>query len=62
MRSERCPKCNRLLIAMTDRTGRTEVRCAKCEQIDPMKTETARKWANSNLAKPESGSGSSSMT
>jgi phage FluMu protein Com len=58
MRSERCPKCNRLMIAMTDRKGRTEDRCVKCDQIDPMKTDAVRKWANSSLVKPQGGAGS----
>jgi phage FluMu protein Com len=55
MRSERCPKCNRLMMLITDRKGRTEIRCVKCDQIDPMKNDAARKWANSGLSKPDSG-------
>jgi DNA-directed RNA polymerase subunit M/transcription elongation factor TFIIS len=51
MDDHRCPKCKRLLIAMTDRTGRTELRCLKCDQVDPMKTHGA-KWADSPLAGP----------
>jgi phage FluMu protein Com len=49
MDDHRCPKCNKLLMAMTDRTGRTELRCLKCDQVDPMKTHAA-KWADSPLA------------
>jgi phage FluMu protein Com len=48
MDEHRCPKCNKLLMAMTDRTGRTELRCLKCDQV-----ETA-KWAESSLAGPTS--------
>lgn len=33
-------------MAMTDRTGRSELRCLKCDDVDPMKTRVA-KWANS---------------
>jgi phage FluMu protein Com len=51
MDDHRCPKCNKLLMAMTDRTGRTELRCLKCDQVDPMKTHAA-KWAASPLAGP----------
>jgi phage FluMu protein Com len=51
MEAHRCPKCKKLLMAMTDRTGKTELRCLKCEQVDPMKTEAA-KWADSPLAGP----------
>jgi hypothetical protein len=47
---ERCPKCNKRLIAMTDRTGRSEFRCLKCDEVDPIKTELA-KWAESPLAR-----------
>jgi uncharacterized protein YbaR (Trm112 family) len=47
----RCPKCKKRLMAMTDRNGRTELRCQKCEKIDPMKTDAA-KWADSSLSGP----------
>jgi hypothetical protein len=33
---------------MTDRTGRTNMVCVKCDDIDPMKTDAA-KWAVSGL-------------
>jgi hypothetical protein len=36
-------------MAITDRTGRTEMRCVKCEKVDPMKT-SALKWARGPLA------------
>ena len=36
-------------MAMTDRTGRTQLVCLKCDNVDPMKTDAA-KWANSSLA------------
>jgi hypothetical protein len=49
---ERCPRCNRLLINMTDRKGNTEARCLKCDKIDPMKTH-ATKWADSKLGSSE---------
>jgi hypothetical protein len=39
------------LMAMTDRTGRTNMVCLKCDNIDPMKTDAA-KWAASSLATP----------
>ena len=50
----RCPNCNKRLIAMTDRTGHTEYRCLKCDKVDPIKTDLA-KWADSPLAKSVSG-------
>jgi phage FluMu protein Com len=51
MDQTRCPKCHKRLMAMTDRTGRTELRCLKCDKVDPMKTD-AVKWAGSPLATP----------
>jgi phage FluMu protein Com len=51
--NNRCPKCNKLLMAMTDRIGHTELRCVKCDKVDPMKTD-AVKWAGSPLASPVS--------
>jgi phage FluMu protein Com len=51
MESHRCPKCKKLLMAMTDGTGKIELRCLKCDQVDPLKTN-AIKWANSPLAGP----------
>jgi hypothetical protein len=45
----RCPNCKRRLMAMTDRTGRTNMVCLKCDDVDPMKTDAA-KWAGSGLA------------
>jgi hypothetical protein len=47
----RCPQCKKRLIAMTARTGRTNMVCLKCDNIDPMRTELA-KWASSSLAQP----------
>jgi phage FluMu protein Com len=44
----RCANCNKLLMAMTDRTGHTELRCLKCDKVDPMKTD-AVKWADSPI-------------
>jgi hypothetical protein len=51
MDATRCPQCRRRLMAMTDRTGRTELRCLKCDKVDPMKT-VAVKCADSPLADP----------
>ncbi len=52
MDTTRCPRCDKRLMAMTDKTGRTELRCLKCDKVDPMKT-VAVKWAEGPLgAKP----------
>jgi hypothetical protein len=39
------------MMALTDRTGKTQLRCVKCDKVDPMKTD-AVKWANSGLSGP----------
>jgi phage FluMu protein Com len=39
MDGTRCPICQNRLLAMTNKTGRTELRCPKCDHADPMKTE-----------------------
>jgi hypothetical protein len=44
MDQTRCPNCKQRLMAMTARTGRTELRCVKCEKVSPSKTVVA-KWA-----------------
>jgi DNA-directed RNA polymerase subunit M/transcription elongation factor TFIIS len=51
MNDHRCPKCKKLMMAMTDRTGKTRLRCVKCNKIDPMKTD-AVKLASSGLSQP----------
>jgi hypothetical protein len=51
MNEHRCAKCKKLLMAMTDRTGKTELRCLKCDKVDPMKTD-AVKWADSGPSGP----------
>ena len=50
MDQHRCRKCNQLLVATIDQNDRTELRCLKCDEVDPMKT-SAVKWANSPLGK-----------
>jgi hypothetical protein len=34
MDEHRCPKCKKLMMAMTDRRGRTELRYLKCDKVD----------------------------
>jgi hypothetical protein len=51
MDTTRCPACKRRLIAMTDGTGRTQLRCLICEDVDPIRT-VATKWADEPLATP----------
>jgi hypothetical protein len=45
----RCSQCKKRLIAITAKTGRTNMVCLKCDKIDPMSTELG-KWASSSLA------------
>jgi tRNA(Ile2) C34 agmatinyltransferase TiaS len=35
MDATRCPNCKKRLMAMTDAKGRTDLRCLKCDKIDP---------------------------
>jgi phage FluMu protein Com len=51
MDTTRCPQCNKRLTAVTEKTGRTELRCLKCDPADPLKTD-AVKWDESPLAPP----------
>jgi phage FluMu protein Com len=51
MDESRCPKCKKRLMAMTDRRGRTELICLRCDNVDPMKTNAVN-WANSSLTAP----------
>jgi phage FluMu protein Com len=53
MDSTRCPKCNRRLVVEANDDGRTELRCLRCDEVDPLKTDAA-KWAESSLAQPPS--------
>jgi phage FluMu protein Com len=49
-RVTRCLHCGRRLVPVLSADGRTELKCAWCDNVDPMETETA-KWADSPLAK-----------
>jgi ribosomal protein L37AE/L43A len=33
MDEHRCPNCKKPMMAMTDRTGRTQLRCLKCDKV-----------------------------
>src|ERR1700710_394106 len=46
----RCPKCKKRLMAMIDRTGRTDLRCLKCDKVDPLKN-VAVEWKDTARAK-----------
>jgi tRNA(Ile2) C34 agmatinyltransferase TiaS len=35
MDATRCPNCKKRLMAMTDAKGRTDLRCLKCDKVDP---------------------------
>jgi hypothetical protein len=45
-----CVHCGKRLVPVPSADGRTELKCAWCDEEDPIETETA-KWANSPLAK-----------
>jgi phage FluMu protein Com len=44
----RCTKCGKRLIPVFMDNGRTELKCIRCEPVDPMRT-IARKWAEGPL-------------
>ena len=46
----RCPKCKKRLMAMIDRTGRTDLRCLKCDKVDPLKNVVVE-WIDTARAK-----------
>ena len=56
MNISRCAKCNKPLMAMTDRKGRTEMRCLKCDRTAPLK-RAAAKWPERPAAEPAKRSG-----
>jgi len=44
----RCPRCNKQMKVVIAESGRTDFRCPKCYEVDPLKTD-AVKWAKSSL-------------
>lgn len=51
-RTTRCLKCGKRTVPVSTAIGRTDLRCIRCDEIDPLKTELA-KWAESSLVRPE---------
>jgi hypothetical protein len=49
-RPTRCTKCGKWTVPTIQSDGRTELKCIRCDSVDPMDTELA-KWADSPLAK-----------
>jgi phage FluMu protein Com len=49
MDATRCPHCNRRMKAVTTTDGRTDLKCLRCDEVDPLQTD-AVKWAESPLA------------
>ena len=45
----RCPHCNKRMKVVMAANDRTELKCLKCDLVDPMQTD-AVKWAQSPLA------------
>jgi ribosomal protein S27AE len=42
----RCPACHTLLLTTHDKKGVERLVCARCDQVDPLKT-VAAKWVES---------------
>jgi len=47
----RCPHCKKRMIAVPTVSGRTDFKCLRCDNLDPLKTDAAR-WVDSPLATP----------
>ena len=50
-RVTRCLHCGKRMVAAPSFSGRTELQCVFCDNLDPLKIEAA-KWADSPLAAP----------
>jgi phage FluMu protein Com len=48
----RCPKCGKRTVPTHSANGRTELKCIRCDPVDPLQTDLA-KWADSPLANPK---------
>jgi len=48
---DRCPHCNKRMKVILDANGRTDFKCLRCNNVDPLQTD-AVKWADSPLAPP----------
>jgi phage FluMu protein Com len=46
---DRCPHCNKRMMAVIGANERTELQCLQCDKVDP-KTD-AVKWTENPLAK-----------
>jgi hypothetical protein len=51
MDATRCPTCEKRMKAVVGADGRTDLRCLRCDKVDPLRTD-AIKWAQSPLAAP----------
>jgi phage FluMu protein Com len=49
MDATRCAHCNKRMKAVLAENGRTEIKCLKCDLVDPLRTD-AVKWAEGPLA------------
>jgi phage FluMu protein Com len=47
---DRCPHCNKRMKTVLGDNGRTEFKCLRCDDVDPLQTDAAR-WAESPLAR-----------
>jgi uncharacterized Zn finger protein (UPF0148 family) len=47
----RCPHCGSPMLRDRDRLGRFE--CAKCDRLDPLKSDQAKGWLQGELQPPK---------
>jgi hypothetical protein len=51
-RVTRCLHCGKRMVPIACSSGPTELKCLFCDELDPMQTTAANKWADSPLAIP----------
>lgn len=48
---DRCPHCNKRMLAVLGDTGRTEFKCLERDKVDPLKTDAAKRGRKPSLYK-----------
>jgi tRNA(Ile2) C34 agmatinyltransferase TiaS len=49
MDASRCPHCTKRMKAVIAENGRTDFKCLRCDELDPLQTDAAE-WAKGPLA------------
>jgi phage FluMu protein Com len=51
-RVTRCLHCGKRMVPAPSYTGRTELKCVFCDELDPMEMRETNKWADGPLSTP----------